>query len=235
MKGMLMRPELIPLVPKGIKTVTRRLSGLKEINEEPDKWTYFQASSPVGIFTFFYDNLHIYNRKTAIVTIKPRYHVNETVYIKEAWRLYGWDDEGGEFWLQYRDETISESLCVTEGVIEKYWLPNNLWPEDKWRTPMFMPAWAARYFIQITDVRAERLQEITDNDIRDEGTPSTGIVPVHTAMLMTGTNNLDELQHSLSRACFAELWDSINPDYPWKSNPWNIRYAFKSVERPVGI
>ena len=94
-----------------------------------------------------------------------------------------------------------------------------------------MPEWAARYFIKITDVRAERLQEIISEDggYKKEGMPPLGIIPVNSAMLMTGTDNLDDLAVVLSIAQFGEYWDSINKDYPWESNPWVFRYQFEVI------
>lgn len=79
----------------------------------------------------------------------------------------------------------------------------------KWRNPLFMPEWAARYFIKITDVRVGRLQEITNTDAVAEG-------------IFWAKNN--------PRDDFSFLWDSINPKYPWADNPWVFAYTFEKVE-----
>lgn len=113
------------------------------------------------------------------------YQVGETVYIKEAWCE------------SYYGEPICYKLDGKES-------PG---PKDFWRSPLFMPAWAARYFIQITDVRAQRVQEISYEDIIAEGV-DTG-QDVH----------------------YQELWDSINPKYPFASNCWVWAYTFKLVNK----
>jgi hypothetical protein len=67
-----------------------------------------------------------------------------------------------------------------------------------------MPRWASRITLEITEIGVERLQHMSDYDAQCEG--------VHTGVLG-----------------FAELWDSLNAKYPWKSNPWVWIISFKRV------
>ena len=48
-------------------------------------------------------------------------------------------------------------------------------------------------------------------------------------MLLTGTDNLDDLAQALSRSLFAGLWNSINPKAPWDNNPWVWKIEFMIV------
>jgi len=123
---------------------------------------------------------------------KPHYHVGEVVYVKEAWCE------------SYYGEPICYKLDGGES-------PG---PKGFWRSPLFMPARAARYFIQITDAKPQRLQEITEEDAEKEGLISQRIYDCGTCRLK-----------------FKLLWDSINPRYPWESNPWVFVYSFKLVEK----
>jgi hypothetical protein len=78
-----------------------------------------------------------------------------------------------------------------------------------------MPAWAARYFILITNVKAQRLQEITEEDaIREVFFASQECADIS----VTG------------RKWYTGLWDSINPKYPWGMNPYIFAYTFKLVQ-----
>lgn len=107
-------------------------------------------------------------------------------------------------------------------------------PPQRWLPSIHMPRWASRIDLEITDVRVERLQEITEEDARAEGvesveerlSPNTCIGRDQT--LTTGERMID----SPFRASFAWLWDELYGDHAtWKSNPWVWHIAFRRVER----
>jgi uncharacterized protein YhfF len=79
-----------------------------------------------------------------------------------------------------------------------------------------MPRWASRITLEITGVRVERLQEITEENAMREGDPAQGII---------GTENthID---------WFKVLWDSLNATrgYGWDTNPWVWVIEFKKAE-----
>jgi len=86
-------------------------------------------------------------------------------------------------------------------------------PPHRWRPPMFMHHWASRLHLQIVDLRAERLREISHADALREGVePDT---PGDSAVTP-----------------FARLWDQINRkrqtefDATWAGNPWTWRIEF---------
>lgn len=80
-----------------------------------------------------------------------------------------------------------------------------------WSPSIFMPRWASRLTLEITAVRVQRLQEISDEDAAAEG-----------AALHPGSFPLvDGPRRSLHGHAFADLWDAINAKRaPWASNPW---------------
>lgn len=73
----------------------------------------------------------------------------------------------------------------------------------KKRPSIHMPRWASRLTLRITEVRVQRVRQISDDDISDEG--------------------MDEASD------FATTWDSINAKrgYPWESNPWVWAISFE--------
>lgn len=81
-----------------------------------------------------------------------------------------------------------------------------------WRSPLFMPKWAARLWLEITDVRVERVQEINEADAEAEGVDAT----------CSEREWLGNRSHPRTFRCGYEiLWDRINgKTHPWKSNPW---------------
>jgi len=83
----------------------------------------------------------------------------------------------------------------------------------KWRPSIFMPRWASRITLEIVNVKAERLQSISDDDIRDEGiTEGDGI---HAGSL---------------RRAWIDGWNRINGKRaPWESNPYCFCVSFKRI------
>ena len=88
-----------------------------------------------------------------------------------------------------------------------------------WRPSIHMPKEAARIFLRVTDVRVERLQEITEDGVIAEGVKPSG-----------GNFALDD---------FEPLWDStIKPAdralYGWDANPWVWIIEFERTDKPEG-
>ena len=86
----------------------------------------------------------------------------------------------------------------------------------RWYPSIFMPRWASRILLELTDVRVERLQDIGEDDAIAEGC-------------------FDEKEHdgSLPSRIFAELWNSLNAKrgYGWDANPWVWAITFRRIAR----
>ena len=99
-----------------------------------------------------------------------------------------------------------------------------------WRPSIHMPRWASRITLEITDIRVERLQEISEDDAKAEGVEpwvigdgwrEYGLPPDVEA---AGTHPLRSARDS-----FASLWESINGPGSWKANPWVWVIEFRRV------
>lgn len=90
-------------------------------------------------------------------------------------------------------EQIPERQCAEVGKL-------------KWRSPIHMSRWASRLTLEITDVRVERVQDISDEDAFAEGTKSVND--------------------------YRELWDSLNQKrgFGWLANPWVFAITFKVIQ-----
>jgi hypothetical protein len=198
-----------------IVTVTRRLDHLKEINQEPDAWDYVGNDSVLFYFKAK-NNPHGY-----ALAIRPRYHVGEVVYIKEAWRVDAYYDRRPP--SQIPDVTIEckyfPDAVITDGNQHR----KLTYDPGRWRSPLHLPARFARDFIQITDVRPERLQEI-EKEL--DGYLKEGYKPL---MLPYSAIDGKPFEASMDWAWYENLWDSINPKYPFSVNTWVWRYEFKPV------
>jgi hypothetical protein len=88
---------------------------------------------------------------------------------------------------------------------------------------MFMPRWASRITLTVTDVRVERLQDISEADANAEGVSGDLCVSAERAAKMGAA----EIEFDY-RTSYAALWDSINgKNHPWASNPWVEVITFK--------
>ena len=87
-----------------------------------------------------------------------------------------------------------------------------------WKPSIFMPRWASRILLEITEVRVQRLQDITEADARAEGvTPA----PFCKSGRPSGMEHVE---------AFEDLWDEINGDRAtWASNPWVWAISFRRV------
>ncbi len=157
--------------------------------------------------------------------VKPPYRPGDNLYVRETWCKYGK--------LNDRDQLI-------EGTEEYYYradgenpTPFNYflvqhagWDEYRenpvWRPSIRMPKEAARLFLRVTDVRVERLQDISAKDIIREGTP-------------------DSESSETNRGYFADdIWDSTIkkadlPRYGWAANPWVWVIAFERISKEEAL
>ena len=86
-----------------------------------------------------------------------------------------------------------------------------------------MPREAARIFLEITDVKVERLQDISEGDAIAEGVLNAD------SFKDIGVDN-----SMANRYAYRELWDKINgKKYPWSSNPWVWCITFKKMEKLI--
>ena len=89
----------------------------------------------------------------------------------------------------------------------------------KWRPSIFMPRWACRLVLEVTAVRVERLQDISEADARAEGCEQKRYLvnPFKTGALRARFSG----EVSTFKESYALLWDSLNAKRaPWSSNPW---------------
>lgn len=96
----------------------------------------------------------------------------------------------------------------------------------KWKPSIFMPKWASRITLEITNIRVERLNDISENDAKAEG--------IECWMDFGDEVYKDYLgrHHALNTPQFAfkSLWESINGFDSWQNNPWVWVVEFKRIE-----
>jgi hypothetical protein len=98
--------------------------------------------------------------------------------------------------------------------------------ETKWRPSIHMPRWASRLTLEITSVRVERLQDISEEDAKAEGV-TLDTVP---ATINGKPGTFTPMTHKVA---FAYLWNQINgkrAGCSWADNPWVWCISYKRLE-----
>jgi len=224
--GLLCSAEMVRAYLDGSKTQTRRLRGLKDINVNPDYWGLM---SRVGHASFEFIN---YKTNNCFIIKCPYGGVGDLIYVRETWNIHDltYDDYNGGWEMGYplmvipKEKPLFHHVTLYKADSED---------EGPWRPSIHMPKWASRIWLEIVDVRPERLQDITEEDAiaegiqimrgtwqRTETNPQTG------KLELTG-----EPQPFTARYHFEALWDSINPGYPWAMSPWVWRIESKRINK----
>lgn len=134
---------------------------------------------------------------------EPRISIGDRLYVREHWRTGGQHDH-----IAPRD--LPQDWAEPIGYIADE-APNTISRTGRFRQAMHMPRWASRLTLSVTDVRVERLQDCSEEDAKAEG-----VAPF---------NDEAGLYHS-ARDAYWILWDQINGNGAWASNPWVAAYTF---------
>ncbi|KWH52532.1 hypothetical protein [Burkholderia cepacia] len=103
-----------------------------------------------------------------------------------------------------------------------------LYNYERWTPSIHMPRWASRITLEITGVRAERLQNISEADAHAEGAIYGPLLP------MAWSKPNCESDDACMRSRFAVLWDGLNAarGHGWDANPWLWVIEFRRIDGP---
>lgn len=236
---LLMRPHLVKQTLEGKKTQTRRVKGLEAINEEPSGFRYICNSfenPEVPREAIKYDDRIYYqfnrvNSNMVSYVMKCPYKKGDILWIRESWAARDCRTSTGYVKIEYQ---ATPSEIVYNWVLLKKSTrvtPTPLGENKKWRPNIHMPFEACRLFLEIVDVRLERLGNISLGDAIAEG-----VEPIENSCLdrfkdyADGENSVfkDGLNPIQS---FFSLWESINGLDNLATNPWVWRIEFKVIDK----
>lgn len=203
-KPILFNVEMVRAILDGRKTCTRRL-----VKPQPDEKHTFPLGfitdstekKDVGCFGFGIDE---YGGSIQYVKPPYRYAPGDILYVRETWcddRQFTHASTPGRYFYK-----ASES------------------GNFKWKPSIHMPKKAARIWLKVTDVRVERLQEITADSIRNEGLSS---LAVHCGDMEIALKEWENLWNSTIKKSDLDR-------YGWYANPWVWVIEFERCEKPKG-
>lgn len=137
--------------------------------------------------------------------------VGDVLWVRETWTKGCTEDQYGcgPVEMYYRADGIAEAI---EWYDED--TPEGIRNGPKWKPSIHMPKSAARIWLEITDIRVERVQSITEADAIAEGV------------------SISEYPNDLPVLAYAGLWMDINGEGSWVANPWVWVVSFTRIDKP---
>lgn len=185
-KPILFSTEMVQAILAGRKTQTRRTKGLKVVNDNPDSHLF-------NSFSIDNDNATFKRLEGMWQGVDVPYKTGDILWVRETFAF----NPDFQFAPIYKaDSNITKFI--------------------KWKPSIHMPKEACRLFLKVTNVRVERLQDITEMDAIFEG-------------CMQYEKDTDWMTALYG---FELLWKKINGESSWKSNPWVWVIEFERIEKP---
>lgn len=241
MKPILFNTDMVRALSDRRKTVTRRA-----IKPQPIQWICYHGAT---------DKWFYCNGTEVGEECKPPYRPGDILYVRETWMV-----ESGRYY--YRADFESDYLSPCETLSGGYPESCRSYPGCEgcmkepqriiWRPSIHMPKEASRIFLRVTNVRVERLQDMTEDDVFTEGAEKLcECSEEHTIYYPEG--GMDACFNT--NCCSAELcsafksyqelfgeriWNrTIKPSelsrYGWDANPWVWVIEFEVVERDEAL
>ncbi len=212
MKPILFNTEMVQAILENRKTVTRRIiKGLPQDAKRIGWLTDSGNDKSYGVAAFDINGSRKY--------FKLPYLIGDILYVRETWSTHYTAESDAELEYCYKADGIDlKAEC----------LPGE---NNRWYPSIHMPKEAARIFLRVTDVKIERLQDITTDQAIKEGAWTTG-----NACPFSIKHALHETARTHAIAAFAYLWDPLIKKselsiYGWDANPYVWVYYFEVISK----
>ena len=195
-KPILFNTEMVQAILDGRKTCTRRVVKTRR----KDAYGFYVAKGPDGSFTGVYE--YDEDERMFENQLIPPYKPGDILYVRETW---GEGYAEGTY-IYKADDKLAE-LPTFKKTSKILYHPS-----------IHMPKEAARIWLKVTDVRVERLQDMTDDDAKAEGC----------------------FDYTSTALGFPDVWDSTIKKsdldrYGWDANPWVWVIEFERCEKPKEV
>ena len=194
-KPILFNKEMVRAILDGRKTCTRRIIKAEKVDNV--------LNSPARK-----SNPDIPDAQFIKCLVDMKYEPGDILYVRETWYK-------SPLRYMYRADYSNTEQFYTDGKEVNI----------KWHPSIHMSKEAARIWLRVTDVRVERLQDITIDDIRGEGLSS---VAVHAGDMEIALEEWKMLWNSTIKKSDIDR-------YGWDANPWVWAIEFERCEKPEGV
>lgn len=244
-RGMIFNGEMVRALLDGRKTQTRRI-----MKPQPGPCPRGGHWWPSNVFkTMLHVEEEMQNDKGGwgglVGDACPFGDVGDRIWVRETWATLGNEDGCCVDWegnLCKGDERsaarIYRASCEQRpgdyGLWsipdDAYWKPHTKEHkfEGAWRPSIHMPRWASRITLEITDVRVERLNAISEEDAEAEGIDMEALYDSQDCYDCIADHNMTG--RPTVTGAFKYLWESIYGEESWKANSWVWVIEFKRVE-----
>lgn len=198
-RPLLFSAPMVKAILAGRKTQTRRLYRVRSTdNVEHERGPLWELPSPYG---------------------SP----GDLLWVRETWGLHAYGDESDWLRSSVRGLSADELIAHWKLALRADWGP--MQDGCYWRPGIHMPRWASRITLEVTEVRAQRLHDISEDDAKAEGAAWRIAPGGDLAGAFDGLGG--EIGYV---AHFRDLWGSINGKRaPWSSNPWVWAITFRRL------
>lgn len=154
----------------------------------------------------------------------------------DVWQEYAdlkcpYGNQGDRLWVR---ETFSVNTAGDEACYRATLPPLENAMIEKWKPSIFMPRWASRITLEITEIRAERLQDISEEDAKAEGVSDKGYHKMNyddrkkydTIMKYDWGRGAQKGHYTVG---YRIIWEAINGYGSWDKNPWVWVIEFKRI------
>ncbi|BBV77072.1 hypothetical protein STW0522RAO56_31260 [Raoultella planticola] len=213
-RGMIFNAEMVRAILDGRKTQTRRI-----INPEPDFPQLLEARTAESgcVYAIHANRSNVHQGRFRWDC--PFGQPGDRLWVRETFTGHYLDDDQIQDIKDGRDK--ASSLCEYRADY-----PDGYQAADGWTPSIHMPRWASRITLEITDVRVERLNDISEGGATAEGIrPAGSLLPDYPGTFLTPKGDF-----ATAKVAFQRLWESIYGEENWKANPWVWVIEFKRVE-----
>ena len=220
----LFNTEMVRAILDGRKDATRRI--VKGFIPDDAVWGY-TAFTPKGYISCRVTFADGYGEKFFKLPCEP----GDILYVRETWEHFECccceGDEHGNCYREPQQSALNKSCgCYM------YRATDEIYGDAMWHPSIRMPKEAARIWLKVTDVRVERLQDITEEGAKKEGA-------IDNRGFIHSPNNEYDNVHT-AREHFVKIWNNTikksNLDrYGWDASPWVWVIEFERCEKPEGV